>query len=653
MKATAERLGRALRKPPRYTAWRLSEEARRRSHRLRLDAARRGRGPLSPGRPLPSEAAVLDATRRQATALAPWGEAAVAIGADTSSRARLVERSAQALARRAALFDATPVPVGDPPRWHEDVRTGYRWPVRYHGSLDYRNLDRPSDVKVAWELSRLRHCVALAQAAAVLGDERAYAALDADLRNWHDENPLGWSVNWTCAMEVALRAVNMICIDAILLTRGSDYPLRRSLVRSLYRHGWFLVRHLEISDVNGNHFLADAVGLVWLGRYFGDYGEAPRWLGRGLDMVQEAAGEQVLPDGLDVEGSLPYHVLVLELFLAARAAAGDDLRAIDERLGAMLDAACSVAGPGGRIPNIGDDDGGRALALSEVDSRDSRRVLALGAGMLGHQWAGDVARGGSWEDAIWLLGPAAADSARGAGRPRARHRRFGSAGIVVLGDGLDRVVIDCGPVGFYGRGGHGHLDATSFEAVLGGRLAVRDSGTASYTGDPGLREALRGARAHNVVIVDGLEYAQLQGPELLWNIRGDSPPEVVAFEDKGDAQSVELRQTLPAAHGSAALHRTLDWRGGGLAWADEVRAPAGALVEHVVQLPDGVRLDAGVLEGGGFTYTAEIPAGAELTLEAAPWSERYGSVEDGTRAVVAYRAGPSPNRVAWTVAPSR
>jgi anti-sigma regulatory factor (Ser/Thr protein kinase) len=48
---------------------------------------------------------------------------------------------------------------------------------------------------------------------------------------------------------------------------------------------------------------------------------------------------EILDDGLDHEGSLPYHLLVLEMFLVARVAAGSALASIDEALRRMLDAA--------------------------------------------------------------------------------------------------------------------------------------------------------------------------------------------------------------------------------------------------------------------------------------------------------------------------
>src|SRR5262249_27550664 len=118
----------------------------------------------------------------------------------------------------------------------------------------------------------------------------------------------------------------LICVDALLAGSRIASPVRPLLASLLYQHGWFLLRNLEISDVNGNHYLSDGVGLVWLGRYLQGVGEADRWLERGVAMVEQAAQRPVLSDGLDQEGSLRYHALVTELFAVAHALAPGRLR---------------------------------------------------------------------------------------------------------------------------------------------------------------------------------------------------------------------------------------------------------------------------------------------------------------------------------------
>ena len=647
------RLRRVARKPPSYVLRRVGQELRQELHQRQLKACVAGRGPLTIARIVPGgteRAAAQTASR--AARLGAFEQAIARSRIDEGLRSQIKRRAALALERRMELFGDDLLLAGIPPAWNTDPRTGDRWPTGFHRRLNVFDIQRPTDVKLVWELSRLRHCVALAQAVAVLDDEQALQALAIDLADWRSRNPLGWTVNWTVGMEVALRAVNLICIDGVLLAGQRELPGREALVASLYQHGWFLRRNLEIGDINGNHFLANAVGLLWLGIYFGGVGEGKEWLRQGVRMTLEAAREQVLDDGLDHEGSLPYHLLVSEMFLMALVAAREQLREIEDPLCGLLDAAVAFTDEQGRVPDLGDDDGGRVAAFADAPSGDSRRVLALGAALLKHPGAAQRSHGGACEDAVWLVGAdRLAQSRELAPPPRPTGPiHFSSAGLVVMDVGPGhRVVLDAGPTGFRGRGGHGHLDALSFVAWLDGELALRDSGTGSYTGDWRLRNELRGASAHNVVVIDDLSYASLGDQAALWTIKGDSPPQLLMIEGDAEQQRLVVRQALPCTGGSAAVERRLSLRRGTLEWRDLISAPAGAVVRHYMQLPDACSLHGSELRHPRLTYKGSWPAQSSLTVSSCRWSTAYGSTRLGQRATLTYRSSGSAEEVVLLV----
>jgi hypothetical protein len=647
------RLRRMASKPPSYVLRRLGQELRLELHQRQLKACVAGHGPLSAERIVPGgtpRAAASTAAR--AGAIAAFAEAIALSRQDQQLREAIARRGASACERRLELFGDELVSVGIPPAWTTDPHTGSRWPDGFHRRLDVFDIQRPTDVKLVWELSRLRHCLALAQAVAVLDDESALEQLALDLSDWRVRNPLGWTVNWTVGMEVALRAVNLICIDGVLLAGGRELPEREAHVASLYQHGWFLRRNLEVSDINGNHFLANAVGLVWLGVYFGGVGEGEEWLRKGVGMTLEAAREQVLDDGLDHEGSLPYHLLVSELFLMALVVAGEHLGEIEDPLQRLLDATVAFTDGQGHVPDLGDDDGGRVAAFADSPSGDSRRVLALGAALLEHSGAAQRSRDGACEDAVWLAGANRLAQAHELAAPPSRTApiHFSSAGLVVMDVGPGhRVVLDAGPIGFRGRGGHGHLDALSFVAWVGGELALRDSGTGTYTGDWRLRNELREASAHNVVVIDDLPYARVGGQTALWTIEGDSPPEIVVLESDAEQQRLVVRQVLPCVHGSAAVERCLSLRRGTLEWRDLVSAPAGAVVRHYMQLPDACSLHGSELRHPRLTYEGTWPAQSSLIVSSCRWSAAYGSTRVGQRATLTYRSNGAPEEVVLSV----
>ena len=66
-----------------------------------------------------------------------------------------------------------------------------------------------SDVKAPWELSRLQWSPVVATAYVISGDKKYREALQSVLTDWLAGNPPGLGVNWTVAMEAALRGISL------------------------------------------------------------------------------------------------------------------------------------------------------------------------------------------------------------------------------------------------------------------------------------------------------------------------------------------------------------------------------------------------------------------------------------------------------------
>ena len=211
------------------------------------------------------------------------------------------------------------------------------------------------------------------------------------------------------------------------------------------------------------------------------------------------------------------------------------------------------------------------------------------------------------------------------------------------------MVVNLGPVGFRGRGGHGHVDAMSFEAVLGGVDAVRDSGTGSYTGDPVLRNELRDAYAHTLVIIGDRPYARVGGHERLWSIDGDARPTLLRLDVSGEEHLLVAMQEIRLGATSARYERRLEWSAGRLAWIDTVEAPAGVPILSLLQLPDGCELVDGYIRSASFSYVWTGPPGAEITLVPCRRSDRYGSVRPGLRAAVRWVSRGAPSALCWRI----
>ena len=530
------RLKRALRRSPRYLAWRLLESARHRTRRPwsevypRLVTERALLAAL--GAPnvdalwseLASAPFFVDPRQRAATAVAfarqfPGACAVVMRGADA------------ALAHEFDLLGSGPCALGPSLPWHTDFKTGREWPMTYSPDIAYAELDRPSDVKVPWELSRCQHFTRLGQAYWLTGDERYAAEFVAETSDWIAANPFARGVNWACAMDVALRAVSWIW--GFHFFAGSeacrDAQFRSRFLRALYLHGAFVVKFLEKADVNGNHYLCDGVGLVFLGCLFRRARAGERWLALGRAIVEQEIFNQTTEDGVDFEQATAYHRLVLEAFLTSylrlRLAGVEPPAACWSRLERMCEFVAAYTKPNGLSPLIGDNDDGRVQVLGTQARLDHRYLLSTAA-LISDRGDLKAAAGCCWDETFWLLGAVA----------RERFERlpstavvphsvaFPHGGVYVLRTPTTHLVVDCADVGLAGRGGHGHNDILSFELFLNGANIVTDCGAYLYTASREWRDRFRSTAFHNTVQVDGEELNRFIAPDRLWNLHYDAKP---------------------------------------------------------------------------------------------------------------------------------
>ncbi len=454
-------------------------------------------------------------------------------------RARLARDVEGTLAHEFDLLGSGPVALGAEIDWHRDFKSGVRFPADVPaGRVDYAQLDRPSDVKVPWELSRGQHLTRLAQAWVVFGDARAPREFEAQVRSWIAANPPGLGVNWACTMDVALRSVSWIW--ALALFSGAPFApdFRETVLLSLWRHALWVPAHLEMGEVNGNHYLSDAVGLVALGAAFDATPEGRAWRDAGARILEEEILAQTSPDGAGIEGSVPYHRLVVELFLVGRRlleVAGRPVpAAFDARLEKALEFVEAYVTPEGLSPVVGDADDGRAIVLGREGVRDHRALLSAGA-ILFRRGSFRARAARLHEETLWLLGPAAAAAWDAlADAPPSGTRAFPDAGFYVLRTDGQYLFVDAGPVGFKGRGGHGHNDCLSFEWHARGRPVLTDSGAYVYTASVEWRNRFRSTAFHNAIAVDGEEINRFPSPLALWALRNDAAPVNVTLRETAD-----------------------------------------------------------------------------------------------------------------------
>ena len=533
------------------------------------------------------------------------------------------------------------VPLGSPLPWHTDFKSGRTWEMTYAPALEYDELDRPTDVKVPWELSRSQHFTTLGQAYWLTGDERFAQEFVDEISDWVARNPWSYGVNWACAMDVALRAISWIwgfyfLADAKACASPS---FRGAFLRALHLHGDYIASHLERADVNGNHYLSDGAGLIFLGLFFRAAATGRQWLAIGREIVDTELFKQTSDDGVDYEKSTAYQRLVLELFLTS----GLLLERHGERmqpewlvrLEKMFEFVEAYVKPDGSIPLVGDADDGRVQKLGTQSINDHRYLLALGA-VLFDRADFKRAAGCFRDEAFWLLGPDGAASFDTIALSEApiESRAFDGGGYYVLRSARAHVFVDCGEVGMLGRGGHGHNDITSVEIWLDGLNLVSDCGAYLYTASREWRNRFRSTAFHNVVQVDGEELNRFISPDHLWQLRDDARPRHVEWRWSQDVDRFRgshdgyarldppvlvSRELALVKEGPDVIIRDAVTGTGSreLVWRFHLASSLDARLEG-----DGVRLGANEREA--WLQTVDAPPGLRLSIEDGWISPSYG-----------------------------
>ncbi|MCK4449845.1 MAG: alginate lyase family protein, partial [Anaerolineae bacterium] len=347
-----------------------------------------------------------------------------------------------------------------------------------------------------WELNRFHHAVALGLAWQLIGDDRYPTAFVSQVSDWLTANPVGRGINWACAMEVAVRAVNWLFACA-LMQEALPAEFERVLLGALLTHGHYIRANLELALVTTNHYLADLCGLAVLGLALPG-AEPDRWRRFALRELAREVAFQVYPDGADFEASTSYHRLAVELFdLPARLAqhTGAPVPPIlTEQLPLMRAFSAAVTRPDGTLPLIGDSDDGHLLpSLSALPSSTSTSTP------------------------------------------------FPHAGIYVMRHADRYLICDCGPNGQRGNGGHAHNDTLSFE-LYAGRSWIVDPGTYTYTGDLDAYNWFRSTAAHNTLVVDGEEQARFD-PHEPFLLAPDAQPTVRRWESTPDYDLLDAEHT--------------------------------------------------------------------------------------------------------------
>ncbi|MFB6258278.1 MAG: heparinase II/III family protein [Flavobacteriales bacterium] len=529
----------------------------------------------------------------------------------------------------------------EPIAWHRDLKSGFVWPsdTCVKDALKAHKGVKGADPKVPIELGRLHHLPRIPFLIKSLGrDPIPY------IQEFHDQvldfwacNPPGIGLNWTYSMDVGIRVMNLLLawdlFKAIDEKGILDGDFDRSFHSSVIEHARYIMDHLEFQDgLTGNHYIFNLTGLLFAGAYIEGDSEADKWLGFGIEGLIRELFKQFRDDGGVFEGSTAYHRLSVEGILwgcalisgererlvgmgwdeeirlskwsldppedrTLKSTAEEPLpHAFRERLVRSVEWMKELRKPDGRMPQIGDNDSGRAVKLTpigdmlgpkELSDRYERR--GEGEELPGHEklWDEDPLELYSFHALAEALfdeeasekGGMAAPLDFGTIRSLKRGRGWGHSPMsereepviapskkfdhayeklteiplernvelkeggwcvrplsgvhVYRAPGLHLTISAWSGNGLRHTLGHAHCDRLSFELNLDGEDKVVDPGSYIYGALREERDRFRSGAVHNIPLVKGKEQLWwTDGPMGLFFARSNALCSVIEAEDR-------------------------------------------------------------------------------------------------------------------------
>ena len=402
----------------------------------------------------------------------------------------------------------------DPIDWHSDFKTGKRWePGKFYRDYRLTNPQGGFDIKTVWDLNRGHHMLWLAQAYKLTGDTCFANEIVAQITGWIDENPLMFSVNWTCSMDVAIRAVNWMYAIGIIIESGAvTDDFARKFHTVLFEHAFYIINNLEKTiPYSGNHYLSDLTGLLFICTLFPENFSARRWFKFALKEFKNEALKEISDDGSNYEHSVSYHRLVSEPFIYSYAMLKrrnhQMLPAVEARFKSMIDYIASYTKRSGLSPIIGDNDNGRLLPFTPRDFREHGYMCSVGNALWDNRYS--KCEGVSAESLYISCGLTETLNSGNTFILKDCTIYPDNKLAIVRQNEIELFVTNssfsinrCLSSGMTG-GTHTHPDALSFDLSFDGEDYILDPGTYVYTFNPSLRNELRATINHNTIALDG------------------------------------------------------------------------------------------------------------------------------------------------------
>ena len=462
----------------------------------------------------------------------------------------------------------------NPINWHYSPVTGKSCPknVKWYDIPDFD--PERGDIKVIWEASRFSHAFCLVRAYLLTDDKKYFDAFCNQVKDWIDNNPYSFGVNYKCGQECAIRMMNILIAysafkDAGLYKNELDDNVR-VIVRDSYKKilsNFFYARKC----IKNNHTISEIVGQI-IGAWCAD---DKCGMDAMYDLLEKVLPEQFNPDGGYKQFSSNYLRLVLQLMECLYAISAQTGRWLSEDAKRLIKNSAELLymmqAENGTLPNYGSNDGALLFPVTSHDYRDYRPTLktvyALTTG------TSLYAKGNYDEELLWFAGQLCYPPSNLARCSTA----YETSGYYILRTGDSTLITYL--QNFKSR--PSHMDQLHIDLWYKDVNVFCDSGTYSYASELG--QSLVRTDAHNVLVVNDQEQMDIKGPFLAYNW-----PKKLYTNFTGN----KFVGTLSVRNGSYIHSREILTESNGYLVNDIVKSKENGTVSVLFHTPCAVQVDS-------------------------------------------------------------
>lgn len=435
------------------------------------------------------------------------------------------------------IFAAENVNIKEGIDYHKDYKSGLVTPSNIYGkNIDYRDSTNYGDIKYIWEINRHLETTQLALAYHMTGEAKYLKKLEDFFRSWIEQNPFMLGVNWCSSLENAIRLINW-AISWQLVKKDLDKSVSAKLMDSVFRHCWFISRNHSRFSSSNNHLIGEAAGLYIASVLFPQTNKSVLWRKNAKKILEEECIRQHHPDGVNKEQAICYQQFVFDFLFLSFTVGRNNGDGFSHRYLSVLEKSAeyiaSICDINYNIPKFGDDDNGLAIDIGQREYGIYKSILNLSAFVFGRKefLCKDYEKDCKTALCTALYG---IDITNGVSLLKnSLPVKFASGGYYIINRDKgtskeQKLIFDCGELGYLSLAAHGHADALSFHFSAGGIPIFIDPGTYAYHTNRKWRNYFRGTSAHNTISIDSKNQSEIAG-NFMWGRKANAA--LLSFEE--------------------------------------------------------------------------------------------------------------------------